>query len=171
MRAALAIVALAVLAGPRAAQITTGQYTDGAGYSARVEVSDTNGAATAGVDVTLTDSGGSVAVNGTQASTSTDAAPQASAFPSSTTPRGTAEVRGRNGKVEKKNASGQWVPMRKVKQKRPKKVSHFVAGGAGPGAFAPAPSSPSLPIILGPGEEVTSLPDPGAQYALSSPGK
>lgn len=118
MRKLFAIAALALAARAASAQVTSGTYTDGQGYSCKVEVSDTNGSGTPGVDVTLTDAGGSATANGAQASGSTDSKPTAQSFPSTTTPRGAAEVRGANGKVQKKNASGKWIDLRKVPKKK-----------------------------------------------------
>lgn len=110
----LSSLAVAALAGRTSAQITSGLYTDNAGYSCTVEVSDTNGTGTPGLEVTVVDTGGSAQANGTQAASSSDERPKASSFGETTTPRGTERVRGRNGKVEKKNAAGNWVPMRKA---------------------------------------------------------
>lgn len=173
MRRTLALLLLAALAGTASSQITSGYYSDGTGYTARVEVSDTNGAANPGVDVTVTDSGGSAVANGSQASGSTDANPSASSFSSTTTPRGTAEVRGHNGKVQKKNAAGQWVDMRKVKKPKRgvQRPAHFTAGTPGhPSAsLPPAPAPSSSALTSSPGEEVTSLPGPGQQNSVSSP--
>ena len=133
-RIILACLTLAALATTAKAQITDGHYTDGQGYTCKVEVSDTNGSAP-GVDVTITDAGGSRTTNGVEASGSTTTDPKAKSFPEGTTPRGSTAVKGANGKVKKKNAAGNWITLTKVEE--PKKQA-----GGGSDLYPPQLSQP-----------------------------
>jgi hypothetical protein len=150
MKRFITAFAFLALAPSAFAQVTTGYYSDGQGFTCKVEVSDTNGSGTPGVDVTVTDAGGSRTTTGTQASGSTNDNPKAQSFPEGTTPRGSTSVKGENGKVKKKNAAGDWITLTKVEQpKDPKGQIEPPQAGAfsGPGSLS-----------HGIGQQGTSLP-------------
>jgi len=144
MKALLASLALGALAAISNAQtIETGYYSDGAGHTCRCEVSDVNGSGTPGLEVTCTDAGGSSATTGTQASGSTDTKPKASSFKETSTPRGDT-YRGKDGKVQRKNAAGNYVNMRKVKAPKGGKrnVNRDQPKNAGPENIGSLPQGP-----------------------------
>src|SRR5262245_20136875 len=109
---------LLALAPVASAQIKTGKYTDGQGHTVKVEVSDTNGTSKPGVDVTVTDAGGSRVVVGVQATGSTDENPKAKSFAAGFTPRGNMEVKGEDGKVKYKNAAGNWIILQLMQESK-----------------------------------------------------
>ena len=144
----IAIVAACALLAPTTfAQIEDGYYSDGQGYVVKVEISDSNGSAP-GVDVTITDAGGSRTTTGVEASGSTPAEPEAKSFPEGTTPRGSTKTKGEGGKVKKQNAAGDWITLTKVE--KPK-------NGDRQGLFGSVPI-PGLDVNGAPGEEGGSLP-------------
>lgn len=171
MRPLLTIPAVLALCTLARAQIESGLYTSNDGYTANIEVTDTNGSGTPGVDVTVTDAGGSAVANGVAASGSTDQKPKASSFPTTTTPRGSREVRGANGKVQVKK-NGKWTNMTKTKKKQGGKRSpnrSLVPPSSPPVRSAPHARSPISPgraldqaSDVASGEEGSSLPGPGA---------
>jgi hypothetical protein len=121
-RTMLSLLLLAALGSLASAQVSTGYYGDGAGNSVKVEVSDTNGAGTPGVEVTVTDAGGSgLDAKATQGSGSTDTKPTASGSHEITTPRGSETYKVENGAFKRKNADGTWKSWKRVNP--PKRTS------------------------------------------------
>lgn len=167
-----AVIATVLLAATTTAkQIGNGSmWTDGAGTTASVSVAPTDEGTM--VQVTSAD-GFTSSVEGTGANGSS-----VNGFPAGTTTGGGHTFRGRNGKVEKKNEAGEWVPMKRTKKKSKKDGNsgpggswfeiHLSAGETAPrDGVLHAPGLRDVPLLEGEqaphsgmltNEEVVSLP-------------